>query len=125
MRNSHISVSFENHILHVNFLNHARVDVIDLVEVYTYASKKAAGHPYCVIFESSGSYEITDEGLYYLSNNPNSINVLGKAYVTNNKGDHLKTKLPLLFDKPELKPPVFNTLTEGKAWLEKILRERA
>lgn len=125
MKNLHISVSFESGILHVNFLNQAKIDVVDLVEVYAYASEKAAGQPYCVIFESSGPYEVTDEGIYYLSNNPNSINVLAKVYVTHDKEARVKTKLHLIFDRPGLKPTVFETLSEGKAWLEKIMAERA
>lgn len=124
MKNPRISVSFENRILHVIFLSQAKIDVIDLVEIYAYANERAAGRPYGVIFESAGPYEVTDEGIYYLSNNPNSRNVLGKAYITNNMEAGVKTRLHLLFDKSGLRPFVFKTLAEGKAWLEKIVAER-
>jgi hypothetical protein len=123
MNNAKISVSFENRILSVTYLDNAIVDIPDLQEIYRFATSRAAGKSYCVVFEALNHYEVTEEAVQYMADNPANKHILAKAYVVNTKESNLKTKLHLTFDKPALKPNVFETNKEAINWLNTLLEK--
>jgi hypothetical protein len=124
MKNSKIEVSFENRILHVIFKDDATIEASDLKEIYEYGNQKSEGNFYGVIFESINHYNVTEEAIDYIINNPYSKNILAKAYVVNTKEAEMKTRAHLAFDHPALKPFTFKTLVEAKYWLQTSLIDK-
>ena len=123
IKNFKIEASFENRILSVKFLENAVIDEADIQAIYTFGNEKAMRKAYCIIFEASGHYELTEEAVQYMATNPNNANILAKVYVINTKEAERKTKLHLAFDKPELKPLIFNTAQEGLNYLTAIINK--
>ena len=121
MKNSKIDARFENQILVVKFAENALVDLNDMKEIYAFADKMAAGKSYGTLFESAGHYELSEEAVQYISENPSNKYILGKAYVVNSKESETKTKFHLLFDHPSVKPFVFKTAAGGMAWLKTLV----
>ncbi len=122
MKNPKTHVKFENNILQVRFDDNAIIDAETLSEIYDFANKNSNGIPYCALFEASNHYEVTDDGLEYLVNNPNNKYILAKAYIIDHKEVEVKTRLHLLFDQPALKPFVFKTREEGLEYLADRLK---
>jgi hypothetical protein len=123
MKNPKIEVSFENRILSVKFLDNAVIANTDIEELYEFGKQKASGKPYCIIFEPVNHYDVTEDAIEYIVNNPYSKYIVAKAYVVNSKEAEMKTRAHLLFDHPDLKPFTFKTLTEGKNWLMEVLNK--
>ena len=123
MKDSNIKISFEDRILTVKFLDNTVIDVEDLMEVYDFATKRANGLRFGVMFEASGHYEVTESAISYLSSNPENKNVLAKVYVINTKEAEQKAKLHLLFDNATLKPYTFKSSVEGKNYLNEIIKK--
>jgi len=121
MKNPKINASFDNRILTVTYLDGAHIDVADLEEIYQHGKAKAGGKPYCILFEATDHYDVTEEAIYYISNNPYEKDILAKAYIVNSQESDIKTKLHLLFDHPHLKPFVFKTRNEAKFFLMEAL----
>ena len=117
MKNSKIHVKFEDQILQVRFDDGAVINADDLGEIYEFANKNSGGKLYCTLFEASNHYEVTDDAIEYMVNNPNNKNILSKVYIVNNKETEVKTRLHLLFDNPALKPFVFKSHAEGMEYL--------
>ena len=117
MKNSKIEASFSNRILAVRFMQNAVINADDLKEIYSYANIKSGGRRYGVLFESGSHYEVGDDALEYIADNPNNIHVIAKAYVLENKEAEIKTKLHIIFDHPALKPFTFSTHEEAVSWL--------
>ncbi|MGZ3931643.1 MAG: DUF7793 family protein [Bacteroidia bacterium] len=122
MKNSRIGLSFEQRILRVKFLDNAVIDSSDIHDIYAFANERAKGEPYTVIFEAESHYDVTEDALQTMVNNPDNIHVLAKAYVINTKEAERKTRMHLLFDHPSLAPAIFKTQEEGISWLESVLR---
>ncbi len=105
-------------------MDNAVINKEDLEEIYAFANERANGKRYCVMFESEKHYELTEDGLEYLLENPHKENIIAKVYVLNNAESERKTRLHLLFDKPEIKPNLFHNADQGKSWLKsKLQRE--
>ncbi|MFL5766156.1 MAG: hypothetical protein ACJ77K_19585 [Bacteroidia bacterium] len=121
MKNPKILVSFVDRILHVKFLNKAVISADDLHEFYGFGVKEANGKKYCVIFEAEGHYDVTEECIELMTNNPYNVQLLAKAYVINSLEAETKTKLHIRFDRPDLKPVSFKRYEEGRKWLNNVL----
>ena len=121
MKNSKIEATYNNRILSVKFLENASINEKDLEEIYSFANEKAAGKTYGVIFEALNHFDVTEDAIHYMVNNPYNTHILSKAYVLNTKEAERKTKLHLLFDHPSLKPCTFHTNEEGVNWLRSQL----
>ena len=117
MKNPKIHVKFDENILQVRFDDHAEINAKDLAAIYDFANRQSNNIPYCVLFEASNHYEVTDDALEYMSDNPNNKNILAKVYIVNHKEAEVKTRLHLLFDNPVLKPFVFRSYDEGMEYL--------
>jgi hypothetical protein len=117
MKNHKIEASFESKILSVKFLDNAVIDVADLEEIYEYGNAAAKGNPYGIIFEPVNHYEVTEEAVEYIVDNPHIKEIIAKAYVINSKESEMKNRTHLAFDHPTLKPFTFKTYTEGRNWL--------
>jgi hypothetical protein len=122
MKNASIIAQFEHNILSVRFLENARVELDDVKELYEYGDMWAHGNPYCILFEPTGHYHITEEAIeYFSSENPHDKNIIAKAYVVNDKESKLKTHMHLLFDQPRLKPNVFSNHADARKFLESAI----
>jgi hypothetical protein len=117
MKNPKIEVHFENRILSVKFLNNAIIKDIDIEELYKFGDKKASGKPYCIIFEPENHYEVTEDAIESIVDNPHTKDIIAKAYVINSKEAEMKNRLHLAFDNPSLRPFTFKSYEEGKNWL--------
>ena len=124
MKNSKIEVSFEKRILSVRFLDNAVIANTDIEELYEFGEQKASGNPYAIIFEPVNHYDVSEDAIEYIVNNPYNKSIIAKAYVVNSKEAEMKTRAHLLFDHPDLKPFTFKTLAEGKNWLMEVLNKR-
>ena len=125
MENPKIHVKFDENILQVRFDDNTIIKAEDLAAIYDFANKRSNGKPYCAIFEATNHYEVTDDALDYLSNNPNNKYILAKAYIIDHKEVEVKTRLHLLFDNPALKPFVFKTHEEGMDYLRDRIRMKS
>ena len=123
MKNPKIVVSFEHRILLVKYLENAIITDEDLKEIYSLAEVKAKWKPYCIMFEALNHYEVTEDAITYLSNNPHNKNILAKAYVINTKEAELKTKFHFLFDNPALKPYTFKNSEDAKKYLVDVINK--
>lgn len=121
MSNDRILYSFVNRVLIVSFLDNAEISRADLEEVYRFAERNAEGKKYGALFEAFGTYTILDDALEFMIRNPYNKNVIAKAYVIDTKEAQLKTKLHLLFDKPELKPFTFPDKASALQWLYRMI----
>ena len=124
MKNSKIHVRLNENILQVKFDDNAVINANDLAEIYDVANNKAS-IPYCVLFEASNRYEVTDDALEYMANNPNNKNILAKVYIVDHKEAEVKTRLHLLFDNPALKPFVFKNHEAGMEYLRDRIRMKS
>jgi hypothetical protein len=70
-----------------------------------------------VLFEATGKYEVTEDAIPFITDNPYQASIIAKAYIINTSEAEQKTKLHLLFDHPALKPYTFKTAGEGMDWL--------
>jgi hypothetical protein len=61
-----------------------------------------------------GSYEVAEDAIRYMINNPSNEQVLAKAYVLDSEEAEKKTQLDLRHDKPELIPLTFRILQAAK-----------
>jgi hypothetical protein len=121
MKNQKIIVSFDDEILEVKYLEDAVISMEDIKEIYSYGSSKSNGKMYCIMFEPFGKYEVTEDAIQYMVNNPDNKNILEKVYVINSIEAETKTKHHLLFDKPKLIPQTFNTAEKGRKYLRIII----
>jgi len=123
MKNPKIQVSFQGRILWAEFMDKAVISAADIEEMYTFAEGKAKGNKYCVMFEAIDHFDVTEDGLEFMLNNPHDKNVLAKVYIIGTQEAKVKTKLHLLFDQPELKPATFKTSREGLDHLKSIVEK--
>ena len=117
MKNPKIETHFEDNILSVKFLDNAVIEDTDIEQIYKFGDKKADGKPYCIIFEPENHYNVTEDAVEYIVNNPYDKNIIAKAYIVNSKEAEMKSRAHLAFDHPSLKPFTFKTYAEGKNWL--------
>ncbi len=117
MKNSKIEVVFEDQILSVKFLDNVVIESSDIEELYEFGDQEAGAKPYCIIFEPENHYNVTEDAIEYIVDNPHTKNIIAKAYVVNSKEAEMKNRLHLAFDHPSLKPFSFKSYTEGKNWL--------
>jgi hypothetical protein len=121
MKNQKIQVSFQGRIMWAEFSDKAVISDSDIKEMYTFAEEKAKGQKYCVMFEAMGHFDVTEEGLEYMLNNPHDKHVLAKVYIIGTQESKTKANLHILFDQPELKPVTFKTSREGLDYLKDIV----
>lgn len=125
MKNPKVQVDFRDGIMHVIFENNAIIDADTLAEIYEYANRASGSIPYGILFEAKDHYDVTDDGIAYISSNPSNKNVIAKVYVVDHKEVEVKTRFHLLFDHPALKPFVFKTYEEGMEYLRDRIKTHA
>jgi hypothetical protein len=121
MKNKKIKVSFEDEVLDVKYLENAVISSEDIKEIYSYGNSESNGKMYCIMFEPLGKYQVTEEAIQYMVDNPDNKNILEKVYVINSEEAETKTKSHLLNDKPKLIPQTFKTAESGKKYLRIII----
>lgn len=124
MKNPKIAVTFHDRILSAKFFEDAVISASDIAEIYDHANKKSNGTGYGIMFESEGHFDVTEDGLEYMLNNPNDKHVIAKVYVIGTKESERKAKLHIAFDHPSLKPVTFKTPDEGIAFLKNALKRK-
>ena len=125
MKNPKIKATFNDRIIEVWFDDDAVINSDDLEEIYDFANRQSKGEQYCILFEASKSYEVTDDALEFMANNPHNKNILAKVYIVDHKEAEVKTRLHLLFDHPSMKPFVFKTHDAGMEYLRDRIKEHA
>lgn len=119
--NKKLEIKFENKILFIKFIDGMLIGLEDIKSVYAYGEKASNNENFCILFDASTPFEVTEEVVDFISCSENNEMIIAKAYVVNNKENEIKAKLHMAFDKPDKKPKIVKTLTEGTEWLNLIL----
>ncbi|MFL5765922.1 MAG: hypothetical protein ACJ77K_18395 [Bacteroidia bacterium] len=125
MKNDKIQFSFHDGVLHVIFLDQAIVRALDLETIYMFGTQAAGGQMYAALFEVRGDYEVTDDGVEFIKNNPHNENVIAKAYVADVIPADEKTKARFMQDDPDFRPFIFESVIAGEKWLREQLGKKA
>ena len=117
LKSNNMQVSFENDILKIKFNAGSNIELADIKSVYTFGSEKKRNKRFCILFDSSTNFDVSEEVMEFISDPENNKEILAKAYVVNTKESKIKAKLHLTFDHPSNKPMIFETESEALAWL--------
>lgn len=108
---------FEEGILTMSFVDNAVVEVEDIIYIYSHAFQESKGKPYGVMFDTSSRHELTEEAIVYFANSVHTNNVIAMAYLSKTLLSKIRLKLLLIFEKPLLKPKIFNDEAPAYQWL--------
>ncbi len=111
-------LSFKEGILTVRFVEHALIDVEDVIYIYCYGFERSKGKPYAVLFDSSSIHELTEEAVVYLANNNHNNNIIAIAYISKNKISKIRLSLLMIFERPPIQPKIFSDEIKATEWLK-------
>jgi len=115
-------VTFEERILWIKFNNGIDIEISDLKEIYSFAAEKSNGKSYCVLYDTSGTFNLKEEVVEYVANNSGNEPIMAKAYIVNSEDHKAKARLHLVFDQPKIKPNIFGSKKEAVTWLQTFLQ---
>ncbi len=111
-------LSFKEGILTIRFLENTVIDVEDIIYIFCFGIERSKGKPYAVLFDSSSMHELTEEAVVYLANNSHTNNVVAIAYISKTKISRIRLSLFMIFERPPIKPEVFNDELKASEWLK-------
>ena len=123
IQNIKMIVSFDQQILSIKFVEEVTIGAIDLQKIYAYGNEKSNGLPYCILFNYSSNFDLTESALEYALNYTYDIPILAKAYVVTTKEKINRVRLHLSMDNPFIKPTIFESEEEAIEWLQSFLKE--
>ncbi len=115
-------LSFEERILTITFYENTVIDVEDIIYIYCYAQEQAKGRSYGVLFDSSPKHELTEEAVVYFAHSSHLHNVIAIAYISKDLISKIRLSLLLIFERPPLKPKLFDDENTGFLWLKQQLQ---
>jgi hypothetical protein len=115
-------VTFEYGVLWIKFDNGIDIDVQDMKDIYAFAMKASENKPFAVLFDADGTEDLKEEVVEYVATNPDNLPIKAKAYIVDGEKIH-KLKLHVAFDKPKVKPAIFQSKAEAMLWLAKELEK--
>ena len=116
------TITFEYGVLWIKFDNGIDVNVNDVKEIYQFAVNASKGKPFAVLYDTDGTEDLKEEVVVYVAQNPDNFPIKAKAYIVEGEKIH-KLKLHVAFDKPKIKPAVFQSKAEAMIWLGKELEK--
>jgi len=114
-------LAFDAGILTIYFLDNTIIDVEDVIYIFCYGFEKSHGKPYAVLFNSASKHELTEEAIAYLANSSYLQQVIAIAYISKDLISKIRLSLLLIFERPLVRPKLFNDETKALHWLEKQL----
>lgn len=111
-------LSFKEGILTVRFVENAVIDVEDIIYIFCFGIERSKGKPYAVLFDSSSTHELTEEAVVYLANNSHTNNIVAIAYISKTKISKIRLSLFMIFERPPIKPEIFNDELKALDWLK-------
>jgi hypothetical protein len=119
-----VFLSFEQGILTIRFAEHVVIEAEDIIYMYCFGLERSAGKPFAVLFDSSANHELSEDAIVYLASGSHIQNITEIAYVSKTLISKIRLNLFLIFERPLIRPKVFETEDEAYAWLEKKVHER-
>lgn len=110
--------------MEVTYLHGAAISAEDIKEIYDYGSQQAGGEKYGILFVACGEYEVEEDALQYIVNNPKHDEITAKVYIISHQEAKVKTKLHIVSDKPTLIPNTFESIEDGRMFLKKVFENR-
>jgi hypothetical protein len=111
-------LSFKEGILTVRFVENSLIDVDDIIYMYCYGIERSKGKPYAVLLDSSSTHELTEEAVIYLANSSHINNIVAIAYISKTKISKIRLSLFMIFERPPIKPEIFNDELKALDWLK-------
>jgi hypothetical protein len=115
-------VTFEQGILWIKFNTGIDIEVKDIQEIYNFGTEKSKGLPYCVLFDSAGTFDLREEVVEFVADNASSAPIKAKAYVVQPGDQMTKARLHLAFDRPKVRPGIFASKKEAVNWLQSAMK---
>lgn len=110
-------LSFKQSTLYVKFSENSIIDVEAIIYAYCFGIQESKGKPFAVLFDSSSTHELTEEAVVYLANNNIIHNIIAVAFISKTLISKIRYSLFLIFEKPPLKPKLFNDEAPANRWL--------
>ncbi|MDX2174337.1 MAG: hypothetical protein SFY56_14645 [Bacteroidota bacterium] len=115
-------LSFKQTTLFVKFSENSIIDVDDIIYAYCYGIQESKRKPFAVLFDSSSNHELTEEAVVYLANNNLIDNIIAVAFISKTLLSKIRFNLFLIFEKPPLKPKLFNDEVSAIEWLNEQIK---
>lgn len=120
---SKASLSFSDGILSIKFAEHTVIDVEDVIYIYCYGIEKSGRKPYGILFDSSSDHELSEEAIVYLADTALRHNIIAFAYISKTLISKIRLSLFLIFERPPVKPKIFQSETQAREWLLQQVRQ--
>ncbi len=112
-------LSFKEGILSVKFKENTVIDADDMIYIYCYGMERSGNKPYGILFDSSSVHELTEDAVTYIGNTAHLSNIIAIAYISKTKISRLRLSLLMIFERPVLRPRLFNDENVAYLWLKK------